>query len=1678
MRWIFPLLLAATSTLAAHTPPPSIVADPAALVNESVDVISGGFQQVVCDMEVVCAEPIRVYRAHASYDSMKRHWRPHYEYVWITQDGPRGWVKVFIAEPTGRVISFNGRARPIVPLLPDETCNTHWGALSGQTDVRNWRLDRNPAGNMVLTTGDGQQRIYKMAHGHCLPPRDQYGTAAFLLSEVKRPNGRKLTYSYDSQNRLLKITAMSPDEAIELGWAAFDYADGRVTITGSDGQRVEHTPNTVELTTATYQGKLEHQYAYDSRKALARVALPNKRELAIEYLHEHASTQAAPGETVQFLGSGRVHKQLATTGDSPTPQPMDHFYYYHGKKKDKNSPAKIEQTNVVNANGGITSFIYPEGRLQNRTRFTPDEAGRLPIDGFERVWDDEGRLVRERQFATGNVALPPTIETFYMYDKRGNVVCETVVGDRVSHTRRSAFSNDGFNLKTQETDGVVKKTYTYVPGTNLLREACEYERGVLTRRTTYAYDNSAVCILTREEWGPQVKTREVTPREDGLPEWVEELINGHLIRKTRLHYNQRNWVTQKDIFDADGMHRYSTYTDYDEFGRVVMEMDAEGNIQHFTYDENGNCTNAISPCDHETRYRYDFANHLLSKELDGLKIEYEYDAMGNKVLERDECGNETHYIYDSHGRCIREIGPAIATPEGLLSPETRRAYDGLDRVLSETNPRGNTTRYTYNGRGQVLSITPPDGSVEKRSYYPDGRLKSETGKNRTKVKYVKDHLDRVLKTITKSADGEILRETSCVYEGPYKVSETDADGYTTTYQYNKCGRLAEECKEGHRITYHYDSLGRRVEQREYYDSTGYVATRWQYDLLDRVIAEQIGDNLTTYAYDADGNQVEVSRHLGPHRTNTTTIEYDAQKLPIKETDALGNETLIEYRYDGTLTKITTDALGNRTLVFHDPASNPHLIQKENRVGQLLAQQEVLRDLCGNIVEHQHTVMDSDRIVTTQWEYDCCNRWVTLTEGAGSPTSRITRRIYNDFGQLVRTIKPSNIQLFRAYDPFGRLASYQGPDFSYVYTYDLNDRLVEVDSQGRKTYRTYDAMGRVVAETLEIGATLQRTFDEMGRPTRLILPDDSSVKYAYDGHHLKQVAYGNYVHTYLYRDRGGNVLEALLPSGVKVSYSYDDLERLRSINTYGYSQSIDEYDQVGNILKLTTQGETLVYTYDDLYQLSSEPGHTYQHDSLFNRTEHNNDRIDYNALNQDCAHTYSEDGYILSDDNAKYTYDSLGRLIGIDTAKCTLSFTYDPFNRRLSKTVTTVGVFGKNHSKQDYLYDGSQEIGTTDLSELRILGEGYGAEIGASVLLRLHGTVYMPVHDHRGSIAALLDAYHSPVECRQYSSFGLAQSSISPWGFLSKRHDETGLVYFGQRYYAPASGRWLTPDPLGYKEGPNLYAYCHNNPLTKVDWWGLNVGHLQSYGHITDPHRKYDPVLASASRAATFSSTMNFFHGMAYGLVCDSPCNPDIFKYKPELPSWSLTSWIHRGISRIIPQSDPNLVKLRFPAKYHDHFDHAYQDTTIGLTGVAIALPFTIRSSLNAYQMTTSHITSELNTAIRTPPPLNRFHQAAKALTPAGKNNIRILRNWAKSKGWVREGNRLGKPERWGQYVGKEFHWHLRIKPEGSLRSGLHPLSNQPRFDARLKSGGDYIDPFSGKVGSYREFSHLPLESPH
>ncbi|WP_205324731.1 SpvB/TcaC N-terminal domain-containing protein [Glycomyces sp. YM15] len=113
----------------------------------------------------------------------------------------------------------------------------------------------------------------------------------------------------------------------------------------------------------------------------------------------------------------------------------------------------------------------------------------------------------------------------------------------------------------------------------------------------------------------------------------------------------------------------------------------------------------------------------------------------------------------------------------------------------------------------------------------------------------------------------------------------------------------------------------------------------------------------------------------------------------------------------------------------------------------------------------------------------------------------------------------------------------------------------------------------------------------------------------------------------------------------------------------------------------------------------------------------------------------------------------------------------------------------------------------------------GATVGDPVARYQHG-------NHIGSATLETDEDGAPVSYEEYHPYGSTayrsakpgtNHSLKRYRFHGKeRDDETGLYHYGARSYAPWLGRWISADPVGTTAGPNLYAYCGNDPSGRVD----------------------------------------------------------------------------------------------------------------------------------------------------------------------------------------------------------------------------------------------------------------------
>lgn len=105
-------------------------------------------------------------------------------------------------------------------------------------------------------------------------------------------------------------------------------------------------------------------------------------------------------------------------------------------------------------------------------------------------------------------------------------------------------------------------------------------------------------------------------------------------------------------------------------------------------------------------------------------------------------------------------------------------------------------------------------------------------------------------------------------------------------------------------------------------------------------------------------------------------------------------------------------------------------------------------------------------------------------------------------------------------------------------------------------------------------------------------------------------------------------------------------------------------------------------------------------------------------------------------------------------------------------------------------------------------------------------------NHLGSASLELDQSGNVISYEEYHPFGTTayqatnkdiKAAAKRYRYSGQERDhESGLIYYGARYYLPWLCRWSKTDPIGIEDGLNVYAFVHNNPIQFVDPDGMQA----------------------------------------------------------------------------------------------------------------------------------------------------------------------------------------------------------------------------------------------------------------
>ena len=201
-------------------------------------------------------------------------------------------------------------------------------------------------------------------------------------------------------------------------------------------------------------------------------------------------------------------------------------------------------------------------------------------------------------------------------------------------------------------------------------------------------------------------------------------------------------------------------------------------------------------------------------------------------------------------------------------------------------------------------------------------------------------------------------------------------------------------------------------------------------------------------------------------------------------------------------------------------------------------------------------------------------------------------------------------------------------------------------------------------------------------------------------------------------------------------------------------------------------------------------------------------------------TYDANGNMTTDRDMTLTWDHKDRLIALTNGATRADYFYDYTGRRIFKTVSAsnqppgivvyIDKFSeiRNDRLTKYVYAGNNRIARSDSSP--------------DSFFRLQATSFY-LHDHLGSTALSLtrdgkvteQLANYPFGHLRFERYADTLTHPSDYKFTGKETDEeSGLIYFGARYYNPEIGRWLSTDAK--KQHNNPYMYARNRPLSYID----------------------------------------------------------------------------------------------------------------------------------------------------------------------------------------------------------------------------------------------------------------------
>ncbi|MBB5352681.1 RHS repeat-associated protein [Haloferula luteola] len=868
---------------------------------------------------------------------------------------------------------------------------------------------------------------------------------------------------------------------------------------------------------------------------------------------------------------------------------------------------------------------------------------------------------------------------------------------------------------------------------------------------------------------------------------VVEPNNTLLKQTTATRYTSTGWTWKTVMFQGSALQRDSHMV-YDRAGRVIEERSPN--------PKTGVSEGPLDAC------QFDGPGRVLKT----------YDANGNLLTVTDPLGMTTTQSYDDRNRLVRVEAPAVEDAEwGTVHPPvTSTVYDAVGNTVYAVDPRGTVVKTDYDAAHRPYQTIAAYGLDEQMvtisEFDANGNVVAVTDPNGNVTRNRYDSLNRLVASARNPVTGNPADPWSAAAGDQVIANQYDASGNLIAVADGLAAKEWEETDQkwlfdemmsaGHVTGFTYDGLGRKTATL--WDMGSVVERKEQmfYDGLVQTSAKRPDLRETQFNY--DGLMRVASTVFPGHSDENLTYFY---------------QTGISDFGDNAPVVPTTQGPGGLVAVLH---GNLNGSDSRDVIQELDYQDRVVSEMSGGATHNHVLDLVGNRRLTRSYD---------LVGGS-------TRSLYCEYDALHRMT--DCLDLAAHAPPVGWRCSGISPQ--------AGDQIT--------TY-AYDSAGNVVEKELPNGQVTTTVFDALNRRLLMEVTIGSTVISRHDYSH--PVAGSGLPSGY---DRVGNVLRILEDFGAS------SLKAREIINTYDKLDRLDE-ERIAEstnyaLVAAGTAPVTQLTDYDyDLadnrtvkdVQVGSAPGEwQYEYGSPAAGTNTNQlvnvkKEVANNLYEWIAAYTYDPNGNRVAKYDQpgvgfspveEYQYDSLNRLTLVEdhVQSQDFQYRYDHRSRRVERNQIPDGgasemvrlSFLGGTSVQEY-FDG-----VTQPTVEQIRGSDWGGGVGGILYTYRRATpsstpaATFVAFNSRGDVISRTDALGGIVWQGQYEAFGTRTAEqgtdLDVHHANTKEEDPTGFLNEGMRYRDLEMGVFLTRDPAGFVDGPNVYTYVRQNPWTMYDPHGL------------------------------------------------------------------------------------------------------------------------------------------------------------------------------------------------------------------------------------------------------------------